>query len=337
MKSTINHRFAFTAILLLFTFCGCKKEKSPTVFTIQVTGVTETAAIIGGDITDSGSSEVISSGVCWSTGSNPSIADDKTTDGISEGSYQSVISGLTMSRNYFVRAYAQNAAGIGYGNILEFTTRDKSLTETMTDIDGNIYNTVTIGDQVWMQENLKTTRYGNGDLILTTANQALDITFQTTPKYQWSCDVALNGRFYTYYAITDSRNLCPEGWHVPADDEWITLTDYLSNNGYGYNGNPNFIAKAMAATSGWIADTTTGNVGNEQLSNNSSGFSGLSSGGRYSNGIVHFVGLHGIWWSATESISTEAYFRCIGYLPARVFKGVFPKSYGLPVRCIKNI
>jgi uncharacterized protein (TIGR02145 family) len=428
MYSSINHHLALTILLVTVILGSCKKEKIPAVSTMLVTDITETAATSGGDITDPGSSIVISSGVCWSSGSNPTVADNITTDGNSDGSFQSYISGLISGKNYFVRAYAENSAGVGYGSVLQFTTQDKNLlaitepvsnindnsvrlngivsknalpttmsfeygpttsyggrislgqnsnsisetqqvradltnllsgstyhyravaenssgtsygndvkfTTSLTDIDGNRYSTVIIGDQVWMHENLKTTKYGNGDLILTTVIQGLDITYQTAPKYQWPSDFAVNGRFYTYYAITDSRNLCPVGWHVPTDEEWITLTDYLSNNGYGYSGNSNFIAKAMAATSGWVADTTAGNVGNDQLKNNSSGFSGLSSGGRYSNGVVHFVGLHGIWWSSTESLSTEAYFRCIGYLPGRVFKGVFPKSYGLPVRCLRN-
>ena len=95
------------------------------------------------------------------------------------------------------------------------------------------------GSQVWMVENLKTTIYRNGDLVGTTTPATLDITSENTPEYQWAYDgiesnVVTYGRLYTWYAVTDSRNICPTGWHFPSDAVWITLIDYLKNNGYGY-------------------------------------------------------------------------------------------------------
>jgi uncharacterized protein (TIGR02145 family) len=428
MYKSMNHCIIISYLMIMVFTSGCNKEKTPEVSTSVVTNISETAATSGGDIIDFGGTPVTSSGVCWSTGSIPTIYDNRTVLGTKSGSFETIIAGLAKGKSYYVRAYAENSSGIGYGNIRTFTTIDNKLeasteaasdisdnkarlngkvfentsvievtfefgltsnygrkitpgvnsksgtttlnlyadlsdllsgtsyhyrlvvekstgtffgadmtfTTSLSDVDGNKYNTVVIGSQVWMQDNLRVTRYGNGDLISTTPVQSLDITYQSAPKYQWPCSVGTDGRYYTYYAITDSRNVCPAGWHVPTDDEWITLTDYLSGNGFGFNGNPNFIAKSMAATSGWIADTTAGNVGNDQPGNNRSGFTGLSSGGRYSNGIVHFVGQHGIWWSSTQSMESSAYFRCIGYLPGRVFKGVFDKSFGLPVRCLRN-
>ena len=98
---------------------------------------------------------------------------------------------------------------------------------------------IPVGSQVWMAENLKTTMYRNGDLVGTTTPATLDITSENIPKYQWAYDgiesnVATYDRLYTWYAVTDSRNICPTGWHVPSDAVWITLIDYLKNNGYGY-------------------------------------------------------------------------------------------------------
>jgi uncharacterized protein (TIGR02145 family) len=103
---------------------------------------------------------------------------------------------------------------------------------TVTDGDGNIYGKVIIGTQVWLTENLKTTKYRNGDLIGTTTPAGLDIYDEVTPKYQWAYagnedNVATYGRLYTWYAITDTRNVCPTGWHVPSDAEWLTLENYL--------------------------------------------------------------------------------------------------------------
>ena len=91
---------------------------------------------------------------------------------------------------------------------------DKEVDNTIKDIDGNVYITVTIGTQVWMVENLKTTKYRNGDLIGTTTPATKDITNETTPKYQWAyngneSNVDIYGRLYTWYAVTDSRNICP--------------------------------------------------------------------------------------------------------------------------------
>jgi uncharacterized protein (TIGR02145 family) len=109
---------------------------------------------------------------------------------------------------------------------------DKVSTNQLTDKDGNIYNSVTIGTQMWITENLKTTKYSNGDAIPTTT---LDISLESTPKYQWaygddSTNIATYGRLYTWYAVIDSRNICPTGWHVPTDAEWETLKTNLGGD-----------------------------------------------------------------------------------------------------------
>ena len=94
----------------------------------------------------------------------------------------------------------------------------------VTDIDGNVYKTIIIGVQTWMAENLRTKRYNNGDLIETTTPATLDINAEIIPKYQWAYsgyedNVATYGRLYTWYTLTDSRKVCPSGWHVPSDAE----------------------------------------------------------------------------------------------------------------------
>lgn len=423
------NRFLIILIISITVLSGCrKKEEVPVVTTDPVSDITGSTAISGGDITSDGSSTIISKGVCWSKVPSPTLADHKTVDGTGPGYFTSDLTNLDGAARYYVRAYASNSIGTGYGEEIEFntigrppsamssaatnigatavtlnasvtanflltkvtfeygttTSYNDSITATQSpvkgrassavtaditglissttyhyrvkavnsfgtaysddmtfvtkliDVDDNIYNTVTIGSQIWMKENLKTTRYRNGDLIGTTAQSTMDITTVTAPKYQWLHTIVDYGRLYTYYAITDSRNVCPAGWHIPTDAEWTTLTDYLSNNGYGYGGNPNYIAKSLAATSGYTNDPAPGNVGNDQASNNSSGFTGYPGGGRYSTGIMNFVTYHGIWWSSTESSAAFAYFRCIGYIPAAVYRGVFSESYGLSVRCLKD-
>jgi uncharacterized protein (TIGR02145 family) len=220
-----------------------------------------------------------------------------------------------------------------FGIVLLFSCKkDDTPTDTITvtDVDGNVYNTVMIGTQVWMKENLKTTKYNNGDLIGTTSPATLDIYGEDAAKYQWAYDgnesnVATYGRLYTWYAVTDSRNLCPTGWHVPSDAEWTALTDYLTNNGYGYEGSGGDIAKSMASS-----------VGNDQGSNNRSGFTALQSGCRLDDGTFVGVGFGGYWWSSTEDPTLNAYSREIYCDKSSVFNYLNVKQYGFSVRCLKD-
>ena len=228
-------------------------------------------------------------------------------------------------------------------------------THSVKDIDGNVYPTITVGTQLWMAENLKTTRYSNGDFIGTTTPATLVIESESTPKYQWAYDgnesnVAIHGRLYTWYVATDSRNVCPIGWHVPTDAEWTTLTDYLIKNGYGYGGGYKGmdIAKSMAATSGWVADEIPGSAGNNQASNNSTGFTALPSGGRLEDGNFYNIGHVACWWSTTE---TGGFMQCLSGVFVNAQGGVFRDiyhdycyvnsysnntHYGMSIRCLKN-
>jgi|WetSurMetagenome_2_1015567.scaffolds.fasta_scaffold52350_2 uncharacterized protein (TIGR02145 family) len=212
--------------------------------------------------------------------------------------------------------------------------------ETVTDMDGNIYNTVTIGTQVWMSENLKTTKYRNGDLIGTTTPATLKISLGS---YQWAYGgneeyVKTYGRLYTWYAISDSRNICPTGWHAPSTAEWEILTDYLANHGYGYGGSGDQIAKSMAAQSGWNTFASSGTVGNDQSSNNKSGFSALPSGYRSSYYSTFLdIGSHGIWWSSTENISLPtANSRSVYSFDSHIFKDGGNKADAFSVRCLRD-
>jgi uncharacterized protein (TIGR02145 family) len=214
--------------------------------------------------------------------------------------------------------------------------------DKITDIDGNTYTSVKIGTQTWIVENLKTTKYLNGDLIGTTNPATMDITGESIPKYQWAyngneSNVAIYGRLYTWYAATDNRKVCPAGWHVPADDEWTTLTDYLTNNRYSYGGSGNQIAKSIAATKGWSTNGTAGNVGNDQESNNSSGFTAFPGGYRFAAGTFTNFGFYGIWWSATEYNATTALSRFITSYSSFVTRSYYSnKFYGYSVRCVKD-
>jgi uncharacterized protein (TIGR02145 family) len=214
--------------------------------------------------------------------------------------------------------------------------------DKIADADGNKYTTVKIGTRIWMAENLKTTRYSNGDLIGSTNPATLDISSESTPKYQWAYDgnesnATTYGRLYTWYVVSDSRNVCPTGWHVPADAEWTTLTDYLTDNNYGYGGSGDQIAKSLAATTDWSANETAGNAGNDLASNNSSGFTALPGGYRFAAGTFTNVGFYGIWWSATEYNAASVWSRTITSYSSYVTRSNYSeKPYGFSVRCIKD-
>jgi uncharacterized protein (TIGR02145 family) len=187
--------------------------------------------------------------------------------------------------------------------------------QTVKDIDGNVYKTVTIGKQVWMKENLKVTRYLNGDLIGSTTPAKLDISGESTPKYQWAYNgsdlmLATYGRLYTWYAVTDSRNVCPDGWHIPSDAEWAILIDFFGGTMDG--------GSKMKETGG---------------------FKALNGGYRSNDGYggaFNYLERNGYWWSSTESGESYAWYQSIDSGSSGVNRIDDSKFLGLSVRCIKN-
>jgi len=195
----------------------------------------------------------------------------------------------------------------------------------VVDIDGNSYNTVKIGTQFWMEENLKTTRYNNGDLIGTTTPATLDITAEVAPMYSWSyagneSNAANYGRLYTWHAITDSRKVCPSGWHVPSDAEWTTLTTYLGGEGIA---------------GGKLKETGTTHWPGSNIATNESGFSALPGGSRPSNGSFSGAGTIGVWWSSTEYSADQAWYRA---MDNNIATGRYRSTErgGISVRCMKD-
>jgi uncharacterized protein (TIGR02145 family) len=212
----------------------------------------------------------------------------------------------------------------------------------LTDQDGNTYQTIQIGNQKWMAENLRTARYRNGDEIGTTTTAKLDITSEAMPRYQWAyggveSNATFYGRLYTWYTVTDNRNVCPTGWHLPTDAEWTVLTSYLINNGFGFEGSGTDIGKAMAARSGWTTDPTAGNIGNNQAGNDSSGFTALPGGYRFSTGEFSSAGYNSYWWSATESIAPNVLSRNVRYSFSEMSTYSAAKSFGFSVRCLQDL
>jgi len=211
---------------------------------------------------------------------------------------------------------------------------------TVTDIDGNIYNTVTIGTQVWMVENLKTTRYNNGRSIPLVSHGPTWYNL-TSPAYCWynfdDANKNIYGTLYNWYTVKTGK-LAPTGWHVPTDAEWTTLENYLIANGYNCDGTTtgNKIAKSFAATTFWKTDTTLGAIGNDLTRNNTSGFAGLPGGCRGSGGTFGSIGNYGYWWSSTEYSARYVWYRYLHYDGFNVGRSNASKQYGFSVRCLRD-
>ncbi len=196
----------------------------------------------------------------------------------------------------------------------------------VTDTDGNVYGTVTIGTQVWMAENLKTTQYNDGlGIPLVTDNGAWKSI--NTPAYCWYDNNKTNykdtyGALYNWYAV-ETDKLCPEGWHVPSNDEWETLMDYLGGSG---------VAGGKLKEAGfehWDAPNTD--------ATNESAFTALPGGARqYSEGIFMEMGLTGAWWSASEVSEEIALLRAIEYDDGYTMEAAVDKRTGASVRCLKD-
>ena len=302
----------------------------PTITTSAITGITTTSAITGGNVASTGGAAITSRGVCWSTSPNPDISlSTKTTDCLSvmyeTKAFTTLITGLTAGTTYFVKAYATNSVGTAYGEEISFTA--SSTDPAVTDIDGNIYRTVTIGTQVWMAENLKTTKYANGDLIGTTTPATLDIGSESKPKYQWAYggdenNVAAYGRLYTWYTATDSRNICPTGWHLPGDPEWTILTTFLGGEETAGD------KLKEPGKIHWKCPNT--------LTTNETGFTGLPGGFRYSFGEFIFMGTYGDFWSSTQKYSGTAFYYNLSYSLSSLSWGPSSEETGYSVRCIKD-
>jgi len=215
---------------------------------------------------------------------------------------------------------------------------------TVTDIDGNVYQAVNIGNQVWTVQNLRTKRYNDGTAIpyikLTTAWVNL-----AAPGYCYfnnmvnADSIRKFGALYSWYAI-DTKKLAPAGWHVPTDAEWETLENYLIANGYNWDGTTtgNKIAKSLSAKTDWFtqAGLATGTVGNKLTKNNTSGFLALPGGSRGTNGAFDFGG-SGNWWSATETVDDSgAVARNLYYDSGKLWWNSNYKSCGFSVRLLKN-
>ncbi len=322
MKSILKISFI---LLVTCTLLTCQKwdwnnpydDKPPTVTTNNVSNVTQTTATVSA--TAIGINTEM--GVCYSTiNPNPTINDTKIVSTGTTESYTIKLSNLTTDQTFYIRAYAINNKGISYGNSLTFNTI------FVEDIDGNIYHAVQIGNQIWMVENLKTTHYRNGDPILNVTDNT-EWSNLTTGAYCWYGNIIAYrepyGALYNWHTVNDSRNICPEGWHVPSDAEWTTLTNFL--------GGESVAGRAMKETG--TAHWQSPNTG----ATNSSGFTALPGGYRdYSFGTFSYMTYSGGWWSSTAFDASDAWYRGLFYPTANASRDFNSMRTGFSVRCVRD-
>ncbi len=212
-----------------------------------------------------------------------------------------------------------------------FTIGEVSCPASVTDIDGNVYSTVQIGEQCWMAENLKVERYRNGDILPTGLSNSAWISM-TSGAFAVYNNTATNkdtyGLLYNWFAAVDPRGLCPTGWHVPTDAEWTELTDLLGGQSDA-GGKMKTTGSLEAGTGLWRAPNTA--------ATNSSGFSGLPGGFRdYNNGNFGNKGFYGYWWSSSEYSTLVAWGRVLNYFGGEAFRDNAYMNYGFSVRCLRD-
>ena len=424
------------AIISLYSVISCKKVTIPEIRTHRLDSITYNGALSGGDVISDGGAAVISRGVCWSTIENPTIFTDKTSNGSGTGTFESYLTGLIPDNKYFVRAYATNSAGTGYGTCYSFTsdtvqyayttitkikyisvtsvefqcntpssgggtvtgrgvhlglsvqeypddlwfnegagtgvfrcqvngllpntkyyaeaygTNEKGVCRggpqvsfttlnrvqpiqwanlnygTVNDIDGNIYKTISIGNQIWMAENLKTT-YLNDNTPIENVTDPEKWFEVNSASYCWyqndsSSFKEAYGALYNWYAIGTGK-LCPTGWHVPSNEEWSNLEKHFGSN---------YIAAYSLKEYKDIHWRKSNYMGT-----GSSGFAALPGADRnkYSDfGDSLGIGLYGKWWSTSSNSDGQYYARELPFFQNIFIESYYPPNFGLSIRCLKD-
>ncbi|MFA4907308.1 MAG: FISUMP domain-containing protein [archaeon] len=325
----MRYKKTFPAFFMVYLFSfSCEKNptestwKVPELTTSEVTDIGATSVTCGGTIISDGGATITARGVCWSTSQKPKVSDNKTSDGTGADSFTSEITGLRAGTTYYVRAYATNSTGTGYGGIIQFTKHEIG---TVTDIDGNMYRTVRIGSQWWMAENLKVTHYQNGDALPNVTDNAAWFWLNSGAYCNYGNNATNSdtyGRLYNWYAVHDYRNIAPIGWHVPSDVEWQIMVNYFLGGDEVAGGKLKEIG-----TTHWNSP----NYG----ATNESGFSALPGGERDLGGSYYYIGENGYWWSFTEDDKNCASQIALYYSSSFIWYWSDFKQDGFSVRCVK--
>ena len=282
-----------------------KNSEIPLLSTTAISNVKSNSCKSGGTIIFEGTANLTSRGVCWSENNPPTIVDSKTINGTGLGTFTSNITGLDPTSSYYIRAYATNSIGTGYGDLLYL----KPFISTITDLDGNVYSTVSIGTQIWTVENLNVTKYQNEDPIENITDNALWNLTESGAYCDYENDPANSntyGRLYNWYAASDPRNIAPKGWRVATYEDYQILIDYL--------GGP-FQAEAKMINEG---------------------FKALPGGKRNRDGNFYDKEVFPYFWTSTEYHEGSKWARFLSLDGGDLNIITLSKNYGFSVRCVRE-
>jgi uncharacterized protein (TIGR02145 family) len=339
--------------LQFLTSPGLATVHTDSVFDISF----ESVSVISTVVNDGGFT-ISERGICWNTTGNPDINGDFQIDstGTGVGSFVSSINDLIQGTSYFLRAYAINNEGLVYGQEIQFNTAYDSLScpSTVLDYDGNSYNTIAIGAQCWMSENLKTTHYSNGIGIPHVSNDSLwDLLSNNSSDDAFcyfndsSTNANLYGALYTWAAATGDNStgsntnpsgvqgVCPSGWHLPSDNEWKQLEIYL---GMDPVESDQTNLRGTDQGSRLAGDSTLWQAGDLKSNGmfGSSDFHALPAGIRHSGGQFVLLNEYAYWWTSSESSNDASWNRFLSYYHPKSGRNTTYKSSGLSVRCLRD-
>jgi uncharacterized protein (TIGR02145 family) len=331
----------------------CIRDLSkPFVHTYAVSDISFNSAVCRSEVENDGGFSVTARGVCWSTTQTPNLNGAHTEDGSGIGEFYSNITGLQPNTIYYVRAYAINELGPAYGEEIQFRTSNHCPNApTVTDFDENVYETVQIGQQCWMKENLRSRHYADGtEIPLGDAVTSLENPY----RYIYpNSDTALAGYLYNWAAVMNEssssnnnpsgvQGVCPNGWHIPSDAEWTQLTSYVSATNE-YVCGEGHIAQALAAEVGWENSNVACSPGYAHSEIYGTGFKAVPAGSfsveLSDNEEESFngYGTNTYFWSSTlEGQTTAAYTRHLSYDNPDVQRSSYNFASGRSVRCIRN-
>lgn len=279
-------------------------------------------AVITGSINSNQSSDIFSAGICWSTNPHPSLNDLYIACNPDTGNFTIKLDKLSPGTVYFVRAFAEMRNDTLFGEEKAFYTHKKN---SIMDVDSNFYNIVQIGEQVWLAEDLKTTRFNDGELIPLVPGHSVWVGI-STPAYCWYGNDSVKfsfprGKLYNWYAVSTGK-ICPIGWHVPSNQEWTALSRFLGGDS---------IAGGKLKTPG----TIFWRIPNKGATN-STGFSSFPGGYRNGSGIFLYGTIFNNWWSSDEITSEAASGWYVYHAETVLYHQITLKMFGYSVRCIKN-
>ena len=333
----------------------CLRDLSLSVSTSPVTNVNDTSATCGGMALVYGNDSIVDKGVCWSSqNAFPSLSDYFLSSVSGAGSFTSNMVGLQPGTTYYVRAYATDNHGVTvYGPVLTFITTGQAPfhcgTSTVSDHDGNVYQTIAMGTQCWTRQNIRAAHYADGTSIpLSSTNSDVaprrhlpdnDSSLVEDYGYLYNWPAVMRGDTSSTANPSGVNGICPGGWHVPSFAEWEQLYHTLcGNTAFHCDGGDTAQARAVASTTGWNSSAVPCSPGYAPAENNISGFT-IYPAGVYTSNTAYNKGYESSFWAATEFQSGRPYIAVlqnsvVQFSPFYCSNFVSP---GRSVRCVRDI